>query len=341
MESREIVRKAIEFDNPPRLPFFIGGMWHEHFKRKNIAIPNDVLDCWEMDRNKSGWFFDNPVVDDWGCGWGKTALDNIGQVVHHPLTDWKSFDSFTPPSPHDEFYFERIEQHLKNAGDKYVVLTNHFNLIERFEMLRGFSNALLDFYTEPEKTNRLLDMILEFKLGIIEEVAKRFGDRVHGIFMTDDWGTQESTYISPELFREYFYDRYKILTDAMHSHNYHFILHSCGKINKFVPIFAELGVDMMNMGQPQCYGIEELGKIARGKIAFLATCDIQTTLPKGDPELVRKEALELVKNWSTPQGGLVVFNYGDPEAIGSTNEIAEVMFSAFYELNSYWQNHKK
>lgn len=338
MESREIVRKAIEFDNPSRLPFFIGGMWNEHFKRKNAEIPNDVFDCWEMDRNKSGWFFDNPVVDDWGCGWGKTALDNIGQVVHHPMTDWKSFDSFVPPNPRDEFYFERIEEHIKDAGDKYVILTNHFNLIERFEMLRGFSNALLDFYTEPEKTSRLLDMILEFKLGIIEETAKRFGDRIHGFFMTDDWGTQESTYISPELFREYFYDRYKILTDAMHSHNYHFILHSCGKINDFVPIFAELGIDMLNMGQPQCYGIEELGEIARGKIAFLATCDIQSTLPKGDPDLVRQEALDLVKNWSTPEGGFVVFNYGDPEAIGSTNETAEIMFETFNELKYYWKD---
>lgn len=341
MESREIVRKAIEFDNPPRLPFFIGSAWKEHFTRKNVNIPNDVFDCWEMDRQKAGWFFDNPVADDWKCIWDKTAVNNIGQVVSHPLSDWKSFDSFLPPNPRDEFYFERIEENIKNAGDKYVVLTSHFNLIERFEMLRGFSNALLDFYCEPEKTNRLLDMILEFKLGLIDEAAKRFGDRVNGFFMTDDWGTQESTYISPELFNEYFYDRYKILVDAMHSHGYHFILHSCGKINQFVPIFAEIGVDMMNMGQPQCYGIEELGKIARGKIAFLATCDIQTTLPKGDPDLIRQEALALVKNWSTPNGGLVVFNYGNSESIGSTDEIAEVMFSAFHDLSSYWQNQNK
>jgi hypothetical protein len=96
-------------------------------------------------------------------------------------------------------------------------------------------------------------------------------------------------------------------------------------------------VDMLNMGQPRCYGIKELGDIARGKIAFLATCDIQTTLPNGDPDEIRQEALELVKNWSTPQGGFVVFNYGDPEAIGSTNEIAEIMFEAFYELRDYWQ----
>ncbi|MFI4911581.1 MAG: uroporphyrinogen decarboxylase family protein [Sedimentisphaeraceae bacterium JB056] len=338
MESKEIVRRAIEFDNPPRLPFFIGGMWNDHFKRKNMDIPNDVLDCWEMDRQKAGWFFDNPVEDDWGCGWGKTALDNIGQVVSHPLSDWKAFDSFIPPSPHEEFYYERIEEHIKDAGDKYVMLTSHFNFIERFEMLRGFDNALIDFYTEPEKTNKLLDMVLEFKLGLIEETAKRFGDRVNGFFMTDDWGTQENTYISVDLFKEYFYDRYKILTDAMHSHGYHFILHSCGKINQFVPVFAEIGIDMLNMGQPKCYGIEELGEIARGKIAFLATCDIQATLPKGDPDEIKQEALDLVKNWSTPEGGFVVFNYGDPEAIGSTNEIAEIMFEAFDDLKYYWKD---
>ena len=29
MESREIVRRAIEFDTPPRLPFFLGGPWRD------------------------------------------------------------------------------------------------------------------------------------------------------------------------------------------------------------------------------------------------------------------------------------------------------------------------
>jgi hypothetical protein len=337
MESREIVRRAIEFDNPLRLPFFLGGSWKEHFDRKDIDIPNDVCDCWEVDRQKSGWFFDNPVTDDWGCRWGKTNLENIGQVVGHPLADWADFDSFTPPNARDDFYYERVDDFIKDAGDRYVVLTSHFNFIERFEMLRGFENALVDFYAEPVKTHKLLDMILEYKLQLIDEISKRFGSRVNGIFMTDDWGTQQNTYISEQLFREYFYDRYKLLADAMHSHNYHFILHSCGKINDFVPLFIQAGIDMLNMGQPQCYGIEELGKIAAGKIAFLATCDIQATLPKGDEQLVRREALELVKNWSSPEGGFVVFNYGDPEAIGSNKRIAEVMFEAFYELRNWQQ----
>ncbi len=44
MDSREIVKRAIEFGRPPRLPF-----WQSLFP----GIPDDVRDCWEMDRQKA------------------------------------------------------------------------------------------------------------------------------------------------------------------------------------------------------------------------------------------------------------------------------------------------
>ena len=49
-------------------------------------------------------------------------------------------------------------------------------------------------------------------------------------------------------------------------------------------------------------------------------------------------ARELVAHWSTPAGGFIVFNYGDSEGIGVTDDIAEVMFKEFYDLRNYWQN---
>ena len=49
MESREIVRKAIEFDTPPRLPFFLGGLWSDRLSAVIEGFPNDVCDCWEAE----------------------------------------------------------------------------------------------------------------------------------------------------------------------------------------------------------------------------------------------------------------------------------------------------
>ena len=137
MERRDIVRRAIELDTPGRLPFWQHAM---------ADVPDDVCDCWEMDRSKQGWFFDNAAEDDWGCGWAVTDTRNMGQVVHHPLSDWAKLDSYRPPDPRDPFYYERIKDSIAEAGDRYVAVTCHFNLIERLHMLHGFTETLSDFH---------------------------------------------------------------------------------------------------------------------------------------------------------------------------------------------------
>ena len=98
MTGYELVKKAIEFDKPERLPFF----QHEY-----PNAPDDVCDSWELDRQKTGWFFDNPVPDDWGCIWEITEVKNMGQVVKGPLDDWSNLDSYKPPDPTDPFYFKK------------------------------------------------------------------------------------------------------------------------------------------------------------------------------------------------------------------------------------------
>jgi len=201
-------------------------------------------------------------------------------------------------------------------------------------MLHGFSNTLQDLYAEPEKIEHVLDMILEFKIAQIEELHRRFGDRVHGLFLTDDWGTQEAPFVSPDMFKHFFLQRYRAIASAIHSCGWHWMLHSCGKINALVSLLIAAGVDVLNMQQPQAYGIREIGERFAGKVCFLTTADIQKTLPSGDPEKVRSEVRELVKFWSVPQGGLIVFNYGDPAALGVVAGMSQVMFDAFMEASA-------
>jgi len=318
MESREIVRRTIEFRRPPRLPF-----WQHDVD----FAPDDVCDVWEMDRAEAGWFFDRAAPDDWGCGWRRTEAKNMGQVVEHPLADWAALDGYRPPDPRNPFYFERLGPLLDDARRRYVAVTAHFNLIERLHMLHGFRATLEDFYLEPAKIERVLDMILDFKLAQFAELHRRFGDRVHGLFLTDDWGSQEGAFISPAMFRAFFAGRYRQLAEAIHGYGWHFFLHSCGRINDLVPILIEAGVDVLNMQQPQAYDL----------VAFLTTADIQATLPTGNAELVRAEVRELVAHWSTPQGGFIVFNYGDPAALAVRPEMTEVMFREFWRLARYWE----
>lgn len=328
MMPREIVRRAIEFGSPPRLPFWQHAVpW----------APDDVCDVWELDRAEAGWFFDRATYDDWGCRWAiAQGARNMGQVVEHPLADWSALDRFRPPNPRNPFYFERIGAELDRAGDRYVVVTSHFNLVERAHMLRGFAAVMEDLYLEPERLGRLLDMILEFKLELFDELARRFGSRIDGLFLTDDWGTQQGPFLRESLFDDFFAPRYQRLFDAIHAHRWHVILHSCGRINPLVPRLIDLGVDVLNMQQPQAYGLVDFGRQFRGKVCFLTTVDIQATLPRGVEQEVREEARLLVRHWSTAAGGLIVFNYGDPAALGVAPEIDRAMFDEFVQLQSYW-----
>ena len=65
--------------------------------------------------------------------------------------------------------------------------------------------------------------------------------------------------------------------------------------------------------------------------------DIQSTLPRGVEAEVREEAALLVEHWSVPAGGLVVFNYGDPESLAVRPEMTRVMFDEFVQRMNRWQ----
>jgi hypothetical protein len=181
-------------------------------------------------------------------------------------------------------------------------------------------------------------MVLDFTAGRFGELHRRFGNAIDGVFLTDDWGTQRGTFVQRETFEKFFARRYQQLFDAIHHHGWHVILHSCGRINKLAPRLIELGVNVLNMQQPQCYGLVEFGEQFCGKVCFLTTADIQSTLPRGNRQEVREEVRQLVRRWSTPDGGLIVFNYGDPEALAVTPETTRVMFDEFAKLADYWRD---
>ena len=96
-----------------------------------------------------------------------------------------------------------------------------------------------------------------------------------------------------------------------------------------MPRLIELGVDVLNMQQTRNYGLVEFGEQFRGKVCFLATADIQSTMPRGVEEEVREEVRLIVRHWGTPAGGLIAFDYGDWGAVNVAEEMPRVMFDEF------------
>jgi len=320
MTSRELCRRAIEFGKPERLPI----------NYPSLGVFDAVLLHYTA---PAGWEPSEPGEDEWGAVWQQTEVENMGQIVKHPVADWALLERYAFPSPNEDSRFDLIETELKKFPDKYVMASAApvFTLWERYYSIRGFDQGLMDFYVYPDNAHALLERLLAFHVGIMKNLGRRFGGRIDGFLVSDDWGTQYSTLLAVPVWREFFKERYRRLCDAIHDAGMHAILHSDGKINDLLPDLVEVGFDAFHLHSPTVLGIEEVGRDFAGKAAFLACVDIQNTFARGTPEDVRSEAKMLLEHWGTPDGGFMACEYGR-EAVGAPEENLKAAYETFVEL---------
>lgn len=323
MSSYEVVRRAIEFERPDRLPLCFN------------ALGISDVHCVNWNQIGTGDSRLKETVDEWGCHWVRTEIHNMGQVKYHPLFHWDQFHKYVWPDPDNPLFYEGMEDRFADSGDKYILTYIFMLLFERMHTLHGFENTLIDLLRGSRKIEMLADQIVEFDLGIIKNIAKRFPKRIHGLSFSDDWGTQQALFINPNLWNSFFKPRYDRIIDAAHKQGWHVWMHSCGKINAIIESLIDIGLDVINLQQPRALGIVEVGKLFSGRICFETSCDIQQTLPsKGDSE-IREESSLLLKHWATPKGGFILSDYGDDESIGIKPEKKKTMLDAFLQADPY------
>jgi len=323
MTSREIVRRAIHFERPARLP-----------------VSFSALGCTDFAGVRPQ---DDPAFrpgiegeDEWGCVWAKTETPNMGQVKGHPLEDIRRLDSHPFPDYDDDARYANVLEELDRADaeEKWIETGIFMVLFERMHSLHGFENTLMDLMIDRPAMDALADRIVEVQLNRIENMVRRFPGRIQAWGMTDDWGTQQAAFIRFDLWMDFFFPRYKKLFDAMHAMGCAVRVHSCGKVNEIIEGLIQAGADDVNLQQPRALGIEEIGRRYRGRICFSSLCDIQATLPTGDRARIEADAEALMSHWATPDGGFIFSDYGDDDAIGVPNPDAKLhMYHTFSHLS--------
>ncbi len=326
MSSYEIVRRAIEFQSPERLPL--------RFEALGVSDVHGV----GWNQIGTGDHRLRETTDEWGCRWVRSEVSNMGQVKGHPLADWRALDHFRWPDPDDPVFYDGMEDRFAGSDAKYVTTSIFMLLFERMHTLHGFENTLIDLYLARERIEMLADRIVSFNLGIIRNIAQRFPGRIHGLCFTDDWGTQQDVFIRPQLWDEFFKPRYKRIFDTAHEMGWHVWMHTCGKVNAIMESLIEIGLDVINLQQPRALGIEEIGHRFRGRICFESLCDIQHTLPFKGPDEIQEEARLLLEHWAVSNGGFILSDYGDGQAIGVELEKKRVMLQAFLEADPWRRN---
>ena len=120
----------------------------------------------------------------------------------------------------------------------------------------------------------------------------------------DDWGSQKTLLISPEMWRQYYKPLYKDYCDLILKSGKKIFFHSDGHIESIFPDLIELGVTAVN-SQLFCMDIEGLAKRYKGKITFWGEICRQHILPFGTVQDVRRAVGRVRRAMDDGRGGVI------------------------------------
>ncbi|MDR2501980.1 MAG: uroporphyrinogen decarboxylase [Oscillospiraceae bacterium] len=151
--------------------------------------------------------------------------------------------------------------------------------------LMGMEDALIAYYEEPEAMHELIDAITDYEL----RYAKLLCDNYHpdAIFHHDDWGSHRSTFLSPEMFREFIFPSYRKIYGYYKDHGVELIFHhSDSYAATLIEDMIDMQIDVFQ-GCVDTNNVPELIRKYGGKISFMGAINNGIVdVPDWTPKLI-------------------------------------------------------
>lgn len=318
MKSREIVLRAIERRDPPRLPI--------HYCNRDFEFSDTV----SVGYGPATEFVPTePGQTEWGYVW--EALDKtMGQPKTHPLADWGNAKEYVSPDPLAPGRLDALSNTLVGTEDRFVRFGLGITGFNQATFLRGFEAFLSDLYTDPGRARHVLDLVFNFENGLIDRVGPY---PVDAIAFGDDWGTQKGLMIPPPLWREVFRPRYADQFARCHKTGKKVWFHSCGDVFDIVGDLIEIGVDVIELLQPDLLGVERLAREFGGHVCFCCSVDHQRRAISGARNEIFAYARFLRDTLGAFHGGFIAY-IEDYACLGMGEQNYQWIREAFHSLQA-------
>jgi hypothetical protein len=219
------------------------------------------------------------VVNAWGVTiqWpdgfpGPFPVHDAEHKVLKDITKWQDYVK-APKLDFPEEEWEKWKAQIEPVDRNEVFFTVFVapGVFEQCHYLMGMDDCLLNFYEEPEKMHELIDYITDWEV----KYAKLLCEHYHPdcVFHHDDWGSHRSSFLSPEMFAEYFVPAYKKIYGTYRENGVELVIHhSDSYAANLVPYMIEMGIDIWQ-GCTSTNNVSELIKQYGGKISFMGDID--------------------------------------------------------------------
>lgn len=221
------------------------------------------------------------------------------KVVIKDICRWRDYVHAPSVKFSDAEWEPFIKQAEETDRSEYFVMPFVApGLFEQCHHLGEIQTTLINLYEEPEAMHELIDYLTEFELQLAEEICTHL--KPDGLFHHDDWGSQTSTFISPDMFEEFFLPSYKKIYGYYKEHGVDVVIHHADSYAAtLVPFMIEMGIDIWQ-GCMTSNNIADLIAKYGKKITFMGGIDSASVdRPDWTPELVEKEVRRACEEYGT------------------------------------------
>lgn len=204
----------------------------------------------------------------------------------------KDLDKIVLPNPHDEHFYDSAKRFMEKYHNSDLAIYaglrpfGMFNTIYSMPMM-DFADAL---YDNIQLINTLMDIFIEWNLVVLEKLQTLGLDF---IATYNDMAYKEGPLVSPQIFREVFLPKMKIVADAI---KLPWAFHSDGNLTIVMEDLLTLGMNCVNPFEPPVMDLKVAKEKWGDRICLWGNIDLVHTLPYGTPAEVEAEVKQRIKD---------------------------------------------
>lgn len=203
---------------------------------------------------RSGYFFD--------------ALDRQQPINDSTLKVEDNLEEFGPVTEQDLAYWRNQVNSIENDSKAYVASLGGTALgdialvpvvgLKNPKGIRGVEEWYISTLIREDFIKEIFDRQTDIAIENLKLLYEVIGNKIDVVFTCGtDFGTQNSTFCSPETFDRMWLPYYKKVNDWIHLNtSWKTFKHSCGAVEPLLKHFIEAGFDIINPVQINAYGMD-------------------------------------------------------------------------------------
>lgn len=186
-------------------------------------------------------------------------------------------------------------------------------LFERTHYLMGFEDSLVNHLLYPDEMHELLDVILEARIQQVKVILDNC--KIEAIDHHDDFGSKEQLFLPPDVWREFYKERYRKLYDYIQGRGITLFHHGDSFMEPIASDLAEIGLKCWQGVLPS-NNIPKLQKELAGKMTLMGGLDAGLIdRSEVDEAVIRKEVRRACEEYGPGGNFIPCLTYGGPGSI--------------------------